>query len=77
MIGLIRKLFGRRGESSDGTAKAQQVEFGAVLEQAVKQSGDPRREQVARMAATGAEVGAIARDTRLARDAVRSVLGSP
>ncbi len=68
----MRKLL-RRDRGTVPAAEAQQ--FGAVLEQAAMQGGDPRRVQVARLAADGADLGSIARHTRLARDAVRSVLG--
>lgn len=50
------------------------AEFHQLLDEAITAGQDPRRAAVTRLAANGTSIGAIARDTRLARDAVRTVL---
>lgn len=74
-MSFLRRLF-RRDSNEPGSLDPSPADFDTVLKQAVRQGGDPRLAQVHELAARGSDLGAIARDTRLARDAVRSVLGS-
>ncbi|HRP09100.1 MAG TPA: hypothetical protein PLL69_11505 [Gemmatimonadales bacterium] len=50
--------------------------FDQVLDAAIAQAGDPRRHQISRLAGSGSSLGRISRETRLARDAVRTVIGN-
>jgi hypothetical protein len=74
-MSFLGRLFRRRSNETD-SFDSQPADFDTVLKQAVRQGGDPRLAQVHDLAARGRDLGAISKDTRLARDAVRSVLGA-
>jgi len=71
-VGWRIRVLRRRAVQTGATT--EQPSFNAVLEDAVAAASDPRRRQATLMAERGQPIGAIARETRLARDAVRTVI---
>jgi len=73
--GLVLALLVWHRRRAGRPTSASGPAFDAVLTAELEKSSDPRRTQATRLAASGSSLGRISRETRLARDAVRTVIG--
>lgn len=76
VLGVVLAVLVRAPRRRASPCPAPTQSFDQVLGAAIQRSGDARRIEVNRLAQGGSALGRISRETRLARDAVRTVMGN-